>query len=178
LFEDLRINVSAADEEMYFGFGFEFDYPLCNGDSRVDMSACPAAGEVKTLTAHYLTPMITYAQKLCLKPAINANAFSISVNCQIPTEPLKPTVPRPSQRQLFAFSSVVILITVLVFSLPLAEAHYDHSKGLIFCPESVLNAGTNKEFIMGIGMIDLPIQFQMGTVVKEMEKFVSDLVRV
>jgi len=77
-----------------------------------------------------------------------------------------------------AFSTVVVLIAVLVLSLPLAKRNHEHAKGLILSPEPVLDAGTNEELIVGIGMMDLPIELQMGAVIKEMEKLVSDLVRM
>ena len=77
-----------------------------------------------------------------------------------------------------AFSTVVVLIAVLVLSLPLAKRNHEHAKGLVLSPEPVLDAGTNEELIVGIGMMDLPIELQMGAVIKEMEKLVSDLVRM
>ena len=77
-----------------------------------------------------------------------------------------------------AFSTVVVLIAVLVLSLPLAKAHHEHAEGLVLSPKSVLGAGANEELIVGIGMMDLPIELQMGAIIKEMEKLVSDLVRM
>jgi len=69
-------------------------------------------------------------------------------------------------------------MTALVFGLPPTEAHYEHPKRLILRPESVFDAGTNKELVMGAGMMDLPIQLQMGPIIKEMEKLMANVVRV
>ena len=80
------------------------------------------------------------------------------------------------QGQLFTFSAVVVLVAALVFGLPLTKRHHEHAKGLVLGPEPVLDAGTNEELIVGIGMMDLPIELQMGAVIKEMEKLISDLV--
>ena len=77
-----------------------------------------------------------------------------------------------------AFSTIVVLIAVLVLSLPLAKRNHEHAEGLILSPEPVPDAGAKEELIVGIGMMDLPVEFQMGAVIKEMEKLVSDLVRM
>jgi Na+/H+ antiporter NhaC len=84
----------------------------------------------------------------------------------------------PLQAQLFAFSAIVVLIAVLVFGLPLAKGNHEHTEGFVLSPKPVLNAGTNEEFIVGIGMMDLTVQFQIGAVIEKMEKLISDLVRM
>jgi hypothetical protein len=48
----------------------------------------------------------------------------------------------------------------------------------VLSPKPVLDAGRNKDLIVRIGTMDLPIQFQMGPIVEEMEKLASDLVRM
>ncbi len=82
------------------------------------------------------------------------------------------------QGQLCTFPSVVVLVAVLVLRFPLAKRHYKHPKGLVLGPEPMLNTRPNKKLVIGTGMMDLPIQCQTGTVIKEVKKLVSKLVRM
>ena len=67
-------------------------------------------------------------------------------------------------------------MAVLVFSLPPTEGYHEHAKGLVVGPESVFDAGTNKELVVGLGVMDSPIQFEIGPIIEEMKELISDLV--
>jgi hypothetical protein len=80
------------------------------------------------------------------------------------------------KRQFLACCAVVVLVTALVFDLPLAERHNEHPKWFVHSPESVLNAGADKKLIVSIWMMDFSVKLQMGAVVEKMKKLISDLV--
>jgi hypothetical protein len=75
-----------------------------------------------------------------------------------------------------ALTPIVILVAILILGAPVAEADYEHSKGRLFGPESMLDARFDQELIMSFRMVNATVQFQTGPVVEEMEQFVSNLV--
>jgi len=69
-------------------------------------------------------------------------------------------------------------MTDLIFSLPLSEADYKHTKGFVHSPEPMTNAWLDQELIVRGWPIYFVIELQISSIIQKMEELCPNSMRV